>query len=179
MSIDEKFVRIGKINSPHGLDGKIKVEFFSSLSILEEDRFVSINIRGFNKEFEVIEASNHKGNIFFVKLMGVDDRKAAEALMGLDILISLERAESFKEHLDDDSFFFFDLIGKEVYLNNKLFGIVKDIIEAGSGEILLIKKESEQEYMVPFVSSMVDTSRLEEGRIDIDPVEGLIEDQEN
>ncbi|MFA5520073.1 MAG: PRC-barrel domain-containing protein, partial [Spirochaetota bacterium] len=59
--------------------------------------------------------------------------------------------------------------------NNVLFGKVKDLFEAGAGEILVIENEAKKEVLVPFVESMVNTDRIKDGIIEISPVEGLLD----
>jgi ribosomal 30S subunit maturation factor RimM len=52
---------------------------------------------------------------------------------------------------------------------------VKDIVSGGAGELLVIAVADGREHLVPFVEAMVDTTRVSSGRIDIDPVEGLLD----
>ena len=48
-------------------------------------------------------------------------------------------------------------------------------MEAGSGEILLVEDRNGKNHMIPFVESMVNTDRIEDKIIEINPVEGLLD----
>ena len=52
---------------------------------------------------------------------------------------------------------------------------MKDLFEAGSGDILVIEDAGGREVLVPFVESMVNTDRINENIIEIRPVEGLLD----
>lgn len=170
------YLRVGIITGPHGINGRLKV--FVTTAI--ESRFSAGNPlyvksdAGY-REYRVESFSIHKGKSGILAIKGVDDRNSAEAMKGVELLILKDTAEQTRDELDDDDFYYYDLIDKDVYLNDQLFGKVTDLIEAGSGNILIIETCGGREVMVPFVVSMVDTGKLNTGRIDIHPVEGLFD----
>ena len=78
------------------------------------------------------------------------------------------------EELDEDDFYFDDLIGLNAKtVDGKEIGIVEDILEVPQGAILVIKKDK-KESLVPFVSEFIEDVDLENGEIVINPIEGLL-----
>ncbi len=176
MITDDDFLRIGVITGVHGLQGRLKVYIITDFP----ERFsagntVVVDENGFRTHFLVQEFQEYRQKTGLLKLQGVDTRDSAEKMKKAEILISKTHAEEARDSLDEDSFFYHEIIGSLVYIDERLFGTVIDILEAGSGDILIILDENEKQHMVPFVQDMVDTASLSEGRIFVHPIEGLLD----
>lgn len=173
---ENNYLRIARIAGSHGLNGEVKVYVITDIP----ERFAvgKMLYFGFDKasrEYRIEGLRPMKGRILLLKLEGIDSRNDSDTLKGMDIFIQESDAESGRNLLDNDSFFYFDLIGCTVYLKGKEFGTVIDIMEAGAGDILVIEDSKSGRVMVPFVESMVNTARVKEKIIDINPVEGLFD----
>ncbi|HOO70226.1 MAG TPA: ribosome maturation factor RimM [Spirochaetota bacterium] len=175
--IFDDVVRIGVITGAHGLDGRVKVFIISDI----RDRFskgTKILVSGERGTgvFEIVQFVEQKGRNALLRLDSVTDRDKALSLKGSSLFIDKTVAEKTrKDYLDDDSFYYYELIGCKAYINDALFGDVTEVIEAGAGNIIIIRDLSGKDIMVPFVESMVDTARIKKGRLDINPVEGLFD----
>ena len=177
MIAHDDYIRIAVITGAHGLNGRVKIYVISDIP----ERFTvnrSIYVRtksGFNRCL-ISEYIQQKGKNALLRLQGVEDRDAALSLKGSELYITKEEAdESRQDFLDDDSFYYYELVGCKVFLDNAYYGLVVDIMEAGSGEILIIEDSRRSRHMVPFVESMVDIKHMKNSRIDIIPVEGLLD----
>jgi len=174
-----QFLRIAIITGTHGLDGRLKVHIITdNTGRLDGSIPVYVNIRGNYKKYSVGEfiPTRHRSGI--IRFRELNDRKAAEALNGYEVFIHVQEAEASRNNLDEDTFFYYDIIGCSVYFEGEPFGSVVEIIETGANDILVIMNDDGKEYMVPFVAEMVDTSAIGKSRIDISPVEGLFDIQE-
>ncbi len=172
----KEFTRIARIVGAHALNGKLKVYVISDIP----DRFkkgnrVFLELKDGFKKYVISDFKDFKGSIALLGLEGVNSRTDADMLKNTDICIDSEAAEKGRRFLDKDAYFYRDIIGIDVYHNNVLFGKVKDLFEAGAGEILVIENEAKKEVLVPFVESMVNTDRIKDGIIEISPVEGLLD----
>ena len=59
-------------------------------------------------------------------------------------------------------------------VNNQKIGIVEDVIEVPQGEILKILKNNQEYALVPYVSEFIVDVDINEKKIIIDPIEGLL-----
>ena len=176
-SIQNELLRIAHISGVHGLAGRVKVAVVTSFPerlhpgavvfVGTEDSVTEYTIRG-------CDLQRDKGLVFFE---GISTPEAALKLKGFDVFIPKREAEETRSALDDDTFYYYELIGCDVFVESKKFGVVTDILETGN-TILVVKSLVGDEFMVPFVSAMVDTARLNERCIDITPVDGLFDRNE-
>lgn len=174
--MNKDFLRIAVITGSHSLKGRLKIFIVSDIL----DRFtvgstVYLNIKGSYKPYEIEEFQVSKGKFGLLNLKGVDDRNASDLLKKIEIFIDKSDADEMRDALDDDTFFYHELYECTVYYNNESFGTVIEIMEAGAGEILVVEDITGKRHLIPFVESMVDTGRVSEQIITINPVEGLLE----
>ena len=173
---DEDFIRIGIVSGAHGIYGRLKIVVTTAFP----DRYGKGKSIYFKEgcEYRIYRVDKfniHKGTNALLLLDGVTTRDEAERLKGMEIFIPREEAGNIREKLNEDEFLYDDLIGKDVYHNGVCFAVVDHIIEAGGNSILVLITAEQKQYMVPFVESMVDISRLMDGIINVSPVEGLFD----
>jgi len=173
---ENSYLRVAKIISPHSLDGKLKIHVISDIAErFEKGEMLYIRIKDTYKKFTISNFIPIKNRIALLKLEGIDDRNSAETFGKSEIFIDRATAESIRPNLDEDSFFYRDLIGCTVLHKEEFFGTVAGILEGGSVDILIIEDANKKQILIPFVESMVDTSNIEKKVIEISPVEGLID----
>lgn len=176
MKNDDDFLRIARVIDAHGLNGRLKIAIITdNLERFNNGDTIYLKIDGSYRSYTINGFQILKQRSALLELSNITDRNQAESLKGFEIFITKEKAEQTRAELDDNSFYFYDLIGCKVCLNGQLFAEVTDIMQAGSGDILVITNMEQKKLMIPFVESMVDTTRLKEGFIDINPVEGLFD----
>lgn len=107
------------------------------------------------QEVEVAEAQVHSKGVV-VRLRGVEDRNAAEALAGIDIGVPAESLPA----LPEGEFYWRDLIGLAV-VNTEgiLFGVVGELLETGANDVLVVKpcegSVDQVQRLVPWVQGEV------------------------
>ncbi len=173
---EDDLIRIGKIIGTHSLKGRLKVYVISdNLNRFSPGKAVLVKKDSNYLEYKISEFKPYKKRVYLLKFEKVETIDAAEDLKGSELFITLEEAEKSRSELEEGSFYYFDIIGSHVFIDDSLFGSVTEIVEAGSGELLIIEDTKGNSHMVPFVESMVNTDRISEKRIDLYPVEGLID----
>jgi 16S rRNA processing protein RimM len=171
-----QYLRIGKITGAHGLHGRLKV--FVTTDIRERfdvGQEVFLKKGAHYSPRRILESIEQKGALYLIVLEGVEGRDQAIAEKGNELYIPQSLAEETKALLSTDEFYHYELIQCDVYRDGVRFGTVTDILKAGSGDILLIEDLKGKQFMVPFVKTMVDLKELQHRRIDIFPVEGLLD----
>ena len=179
MISENSYLRVAKIISPHSLDGKLKIHVISDIAErFEKGETLYLKVKDTYKKFIIGSFIPTKNRTALLKLEGIDDRNSAEAAGKAEIFIDRETAESIRPNLDEDSFFYQDLIGCRVLHEKKDFGIIIDILEGSSVDILvieIIEDKNKKQILMPFVDSMVNTDNIEDRVIEITPIEGLID----
>lgn len=108
-----------------------------------------------------IKARNAQSVLF----EGFESLECAKTLVNLELFQSVEKSRASCK-LGDDEFFYFDIIGLEVFENGLLLGVVKDILPAGNYLLLiksdesLVKKGFASEFYLPYVDFYVKSVEL-------------------
>ncbi len=166
-------ISFGKISKAHGLAGEVKFLPFSgqldNLSTLE--RIIIQKLPGGTPlELKIIKRSFHKGGAI-LKLEGINSIDDAETLVGKEVYIE---ASDLRE-LEDDEFYWFDLIGLETFTDEgQYIGVVDSLIDR-SLQSLLVVKNNGKEYLIPLTEPIVKDIDLEQSKIIISPIDGLLD----
>lgn len=160
-------IKIGRIVNAVALRGEVKVYNYSGYreryeeldSILVED-----------KEYE-IEKVRYQQEMVILKLQGVNDRNAAEALKNRDVYIT----EEDLVELPEDTFYIRNLIGLKVVDDSGVIGVMKDVLQPSAQDVYVIKTDGGQELMVPAVKEFVKEINLKEGYVKVELIEGMLE----
>jgi 16S rRNA processing protein RimM len=121
---------------------------------------------------QIDEAKSHSASVV-VKIAGLDERTAAEALRGARIFLPRSSFPTASK----DEYYWVDLIGLTV-VNREGFdlGRVRDLMATGPHSVLCVEFETPavdgsmklEERLIPFVSAYVDTVDLAAKRITVD-----------
>lgn len=163
-------IKIGRIVNAVALRGEVKVYNYSGY----RERYEELDrIIVDNKEYR-IEKVRYQQEMVILKLEGVNDRNAAEALKTKDVFIT---EEDLKE-LPDDTFYIRDLIGLPVINaeTGETIGKMKDVLQNTAQDVYVIKREGASDVLVPAVSQFVSEVNLEEGFVKINVIEGMIDE---
>ena len=163
---DEK-IKIGQIVNAVALRGEVKVYNYS-----DPDRFERLDsVLVEDRRYEISKVRYQAANVI-LKLKGVDDRNAAEALKGKGLYI----LESELPELPEDTYYIRDLIGMEVVNEaGEKIGVLKDVLQNSAQDVYEIRLESGKPGSVPAVGEFVKDIDLEAKKIIIRPIEGLFD----
>ena len=147
---DSRQLLIGKITGAHGIKGWVKVYSFTDpVENIVEYLPWDLTLNGQIVQMDALEG-RLQGKGLVVRLDGIDDRNAAEALKGAEIYIDRERLPELAE----DEFYWDDLIGLNVIDQNEVaLGKVDQILDTGANDVLVIK--GEQRHLIPYVTGDV------------------------
>jgi 16S rRNA processing protein RimM len=161
---------IGRIVRPHGIQGEMLVRSLSDI----ESRFDGL------KELWLVRSGVDLGRFEVVRiramakgiglrLRGVDDRNKAADLRG----VTIEAGSLDSDALDEDEFFITDLIGLQIVSDDgSVLGIVDDVT-GSPGQDLLIVKDGDTEWQLPFVDEFVEAVDLDAGTMVVRLIDGL------
>jgi len=170
-SVDKKgYVLIGKIVGVHGLKGTNKFKSYAeSLSVFYPGQSILIrDNRNRETSVELDWIKSHTGTPL-ISFKGVTDRDRAEALIGAELFIP----ETELPELDEDTYYWFELIGIEVYNTQEDYlGRITSIFPTGSNDVYVVKDKT-KEVLIPALESVVIDIDLELKRMRVDLPEGL------
>ena len=163
------YVAVGRVLSPWGVRGDLKVEPLADLpSLLSPGRSVSVG-----SQTHTIQRSRRRGRLLHIKLSGIDDRDAAEALKDR----YLQLPESELEPLREGQYYRFQLIGLSVRSSaGQTLGRVSRILTTPSNDVFVVDGPR-GEILVPAIDDIVKEIDIEGGGMTIEVVPGLLPPQ--
>ncbi len=164
----KEFLEAGKIVGTHGIKGDIRINPWS------DDSSFLCNIKTVyladNTPLNIVSAKPH-GNITIVSFKGVNSIEDAEKLRNKVILVKRDDLK-----IPDGRYFIDELISSDVFDKNGAFlGVIRDVSKTGANDVWHIKKD-EKEYLVPAIESVVVSVDIDNGRVVIDPMEGIFDE---
>jgi len=163
-----KFLEAGVIVTTHGVRGDMRMELWcDGADFLSDFKTVYID----EKPVKLLSVKPHKQNVI-IRLEGVEDMTAAEALKGKKVFIDRSGVT-----LPEGRHFIADLIGLTVVdtRDNSVKGKLTDVISYPTFNIYTVK--GEKTYSIPAVKQFIDRVDLENGTIYINFIKGLENDE--
>ena len=159
------YIYIGDIVNTHGIKGEVKIlshfKYKSNVFIKGTPIYI-----GASKEKQVIN-SYRKHKIFdMITLLGFDDINEVLRFKGEPVYID-------KNEIKIDGILNEDIINMDVYNEESFIGKVTDILNNGVYDILVIEKENNKN-LVPNINEFIKNIDLENKKIQINMIEGLI-----
>lgn len=164
-------LEIGQIVNTFGIKGFVKVTpFVDDISRFDDLKKVYIKKQKILKELEVEEVKYHK-NMVLIKFKGIGKVEDAETLKNSYIEVDRENAID----LEEGTYFIVDLIGLQVITDEgDSLGKLDDIFNTGSNDIYVVKDELGKQILLPAISEVIKEINLEENKIIVHLLEGLI-----
>ena len=162
---DSEKILIAKIQAHQGLNGWLKIYSYSE-SIEKFSKYKYFFVLN-NKKYIRLDVEDSLINKSIkIKFKNFNSREDSNDYIGKDIYISEDQLDKLKEN----QFYWNDLIGLNVYLDNEeKIGVVADMIETGSNDVLVIK--GDDEILIPYIfGESVKNVIIDENKIIIDKI---------
>ncbi|MHA7650798.1 ribosome maturation factor RimM [Mycobacterium sp. ML4] len=167
---------VGRVAKAHGISGELVVDVRTDDPDARFAPGATVRARkprdsGPARSY-VVESARPHGARLLVRLAGVTDRGGADALRGSLFVIDSDELPPIDE---PDTFYDHQLEGLRVRTAaGRELGVVAEVLHTAGSELLSVKGES-GELLVPFVSAIVTSVSLQEGILEIEPPEGLLD----
>ena len=166
-------IKIAKIVNVFGIRGEVKLYHYSdNKERFEELDRIIVSKTGTEKIFR-IEKTRYQGDMVILKLEGVSDRNAAEALRDADVFIT---EEDLKE-LPEDTYYIRDLIGMKV-IDEGVYGeigVLEDVIQNTAQDVYVVRMPSSEKVLIPAVKDFIKNIDMESGVITTTLIPGFID----
>lgn|SRR5574344_270593 len=159
------YLYLGEIVNTHGIKGEIRIisDFKYKEQVFKKGNFIYI---GKEKTKEELNSYRVHKNYDMVTLTGYNDINEVLKYKGKKVYIN-------RNEYKFDGIIYEDVINMEVYEDNKLIGIVKNIMRSSAHPILVVENDG-KENLIPFIDEFVLNVDLETKRIDVKLIEGMI-----
>ncbi|MQG38459.1 MAG: 16S rRNA processing protein RimM [SAR202 cluster bacterium] len=146
---DSQLVVVGVVIGFWKLDGHIKIKPLTS----NHHRFDIGNIVIIeNRKFKITSSIKNKNNLVYVKFAGVSTRSDVEGFYRKNIYIGIEQIDE----LPDGTFYYFQLIGIEVWTHKEvLLGNIVEILKSSANDVFVVQNESGNETLIPAVKETI------------------------
>ncbi len=160
-------ILIGRIVKTSGIKGYVKIHMFTDnpTDVNDFPKLFDDNKR----EYKVERIISAKGSTVTLKLSGIESINEAQKLVGTDLFID----RSDLEELDDNSYYYSDLIGLDIYFEDETkYGTIVDIVNYGASDIVEIKEIGTGKLvMYPFTEEFIKKVDFNEKKIVLRRVE--------
>jgi 16S rRNA processing protein RimM len=158
MSDDAAELAAGRVGRAHGLDGSFYVTGAKARLLT-----LGVSVRVAGRSAEIVRRAGADARPI-IRVAGVGDRPAAEALRGSELLITAASAPQ----LGEGEWWAHELEGCEVFAGERRLGAVTRLIELPSCETLEVRQPGGGELLVPLVRDAIRRVDTSSGRIDVD-----------
>lgn len=166
------YYNVGKIVNTQGLQGALRV---LSVTDFAEERFKKgSQLSIFNDQdqricdVEIAIHRKHK-NFDIITFKGLYHINDVEKYKGALLKVSEENLTD----LDDNEFYYHEIIGLEVYENDVFIGHIKEIMQPGANDVWVVKRQGKKDLLLPYIPSVVLNVDVSGNRVDVDVMEGL------
>jgi 16S rRNA processing protein RimM len=166
---------IGRVVKPHGVRGKVKVEYFGDdLHRISFYREIFIKDEKDQPEaYEVLEAIPQPPRLI-LRLKGIEKIEEAEPLIGKEVLI--ERKSLLT--LGEGEYYWVDLLGMKVETEEgKRIGKIREIFPTRANDVYVVEGKR-GEILLPATEEVIRNIDLKRGVMKVSRIEGLWEDED-
>ena len=171
----KELVLVGKFGAAHGIKGEVRLQSFTGDPAAIGRYGPLSDVKG--RQFTLVSLRPVKGDLFVVRVEGIKDRTAAEALVNIELFIDRAALPPPEE----DEFYLADLIGLDARdMSGARLGTILNVLNFGGGDILEVVPEGGGEtWLLPFTKEVVPDIDLARRFVTIvPPVEIEADDEE-
>ncbi len=167
-------ILMATIGAAHGIRGEVHVKTFTGDPLALGD-YGPLHARD-GRTFVILDLRPQK-EVLVVRLEGVADRNAAEALNGTELFVD---RSVLPDDLEEDEFYHADLIGLAVVdESGTKVGTVKALHDFGGGDIIEIATSGGRTELIPFTRAAVPAIDVAGATVTIDTAAAGLSDEED
>ncbi|OQV50524.1 ribosome maturation factor RimM [Bacillus velezensis] len=171
-----RWFNVGKIVNTHGIKGEVRV---ISKTDFAEERYKPGNTlylfaEGAAEPIKVTVSAHRLHKQFhLLQFKEMPSLNEVEHLRNMVIKVP----EEDLEELEEDEFYFHEIIGCEVVSEDgELIGTVKEILTPGANDVWVVARKGKKDALIPYIASVVKDININEKKIKIHVMEGLIDE---
>lgn len=167
------YVNVGKIVNTHGIKGEVRVisdTDFPEERYQPEAELVWLGDSEANTLTLTVASHRQHKQFDLVKFESYPTINEAESLVGGTLNVT----EADLATLDDDTFYWHDIVGLTAYDEvGTEIGQVKEILSSGANDVWVISRRGQKDLLLPYIDEVVKDVNLTAGTITVHVLEGL------
>lgn len=168
-------VLIGKVGSPVGIKGEVRITLYAQDSTNLKEGKVLLLERGTVPPVPMqIKRLRYQKDRPVIKLEGIDDRNAAEAIRDMRVSIFADDLEE----LPEGEHYVRDLIGCRVVdtaAGGREVGVLRDVIQNTAQSVLDVETAEGKSVLIPAVDAFLRNIDEEAGVIEVELIPGFLD----
>ena len=171
--VSQEKVLIGKVGSPVGIKGELRVNLYSQDSGNLKEGKVLLLERAEKSVSGAIEKVRYQKDKPVVRLTGIEDRNAAEDIRGMDVSIYANDMEE----LPEGEHYVRDLIGCKVVdlaQDGAEIGVLRDVIQNTAQSVLDVSTPDGKQVLIPAVDAFMRSIDEDAGVIEVELIPGFL-----
>jgi 16S rRNA processing protein RimM len=150
------FLVVGKIIGSHGIKGNLKVRSYAeSETVFKPGKSILVIQAGHIEKIYSIQWAKPHGRSMLISLKGVENRDAADSLVGAGVFIE----RTALPEPEEGSYYWVDIIGLSVVsTDDQYIGRIESIMATGGNDVYVVKnhdKPGHHEILIPAIESVV------------------------
>lgn len=174
--VPDGYLVVGQIVAPHGIRGEVRVNLYTDFP---EERFAEDEVLYLGQDLNpitVLSSRSHKGQLL-VNFDGYAGRDQAEELRDQWLFVTEEAAQP----LEEDTYYVHQLVGLSVHSEDgRHLGQLSDVLFTGANDVYVVTPapgvNQDKEILLPAIAQVVQSVDLENGRLNIHLMPGLLEE---
>ena len=170
-----EWFNVGRIVNTHGIRGEVRV---LSTTDFEDERFVvGSKLAAFKKDdkkptWVIIESMRRHKNFILLTFEGMNNINIVEPFK--EGMLKITKDQLTDDLLAENEYFFHDIIGCTIVSEEgETIGVVADILQTGANDVWAVKG-SKKEHYIPYIEDVVKEINVDEKKIVIHVMEGLL-----
>jgi 16S rRNA processing protein RimM len=168
-------ILVAQFGAAHGIKGEVRLKAYTQdpMAVGDYGPLIAADGRRFEIEAMRPAAGSSSSDMLVVRIKGVSDRNAAEALNRLELSVPKDALPPAEE----GEYYHADLIGLRAETpSGTILGTVVAVPNYGAGDLLEIAPATGNTILVPFTDAVVPEVDIAEGRVVVDPPRGLLDE---
>ncbi len=167
----EDFFRIGVITSTHGLKGEVKV-FPTTDDVNRFKKLKKCIMRTPKGDIEVEKKScKFFKNMVILSFKEFEDINEIEKYKNCELYVRREDAMP----LEEDEFYIADVIGMEVFEEDKMLGQLEDVLQTGANDVFSVRLTDGKELLIPVIKQCVLDIDYEARKVFVKLMKGMLD----
>ncbi|MGP6138714.1 MULTISPECIES: ribosome maturation factor RimM [unclassified Jeotgalibaca] len=171
----EQYFSVGNIVNTQGLKGEVRVISVTDFAEKRYKKGSSLMLFQEGKEpIELIVKSHRKHKNFdLLTFEGKNRIEDVEIYKGGTLKVAADALHD----LDEEEFYFHEIIGLEVKLESgEVLGKIKEILPLGSNDVWVVQRKGKKDLLLPYIKDVIQEVNVAEGYAVATPLEGMLEE---